>query len=65
MFDSINPFLNFFQNVLFYVLTDDVEWAEENLINSEEHIYYVGSRETDTLDDLSLSYNDQIGKYLA
>ncbi len=52
----------FFQYVLFYVLTDDVEWAEKTLINHEKGIYYVGSKETSTIDGLSLSNNDQIGE---
>ncbi len=50
-----------FQNVLFYVLTDDTKWAKETLVNPDEHIYYVGSSETDTLDGLSLSNTDQVG----
>ena len=49
--------------MLFYVLTDDVEWAEENLINLDEHIYYAGSKETNTIDGLSLSNRDQIGNF--
>jgi hypothetical protein len=52
----------FFQYVLFYVLTDDVEWAEKTLINHEKGIYYVGSKENSTIDGLSLSKNDQIGE---
>ena len=34
-----------FQNVLFYVLSDDYKWAQENLESISDSIYFTGAME--------------------
>ena len=55
--------LKFFslQNALFYILSDDAQWVQENLVNIDEHIYYVGVKEYSTNDGQVLSNEDQVG----
>ena len=49
-------FFFIFQNVLFYVISDDDQWAKDNLVNESYQVYYAGSGGT------SFSQNDKIGK---
>jgi hypothetical protein len=49
---------HFFQNVLFYVLSDDVEWVRSNLGNDT---YYIGAEEP-WEDELFLE-EDRVGKF--
>lgn len=42
-----------FQNVLFYVLSDDYKWAQDNLESISDSIYFTGAKEFVTNQTLS------------
>ena len=43
MVNNFNLMFNF-QNVIFYVLSDDPKWVQQTLVNEANQIFYVGSQ---------------------
>ena len=52
------------QNVVFYVLSDYANWVKTNLVDEENHIFYIGSQETISAKNQRLANEDLVGKSL-
>ena len=60
---KLNVFLTFFQNPLFYILSDDPDWAQANLENVTQDIFFSGSqKQIPETSQISFNSTDEIGK---
>jgi hypothetical protein len=51
----------FFQNIVFYVVSDDAALAKANLLNVDENVFFMGYPEKSLVDGRDLIWEDQIG----
>jgi hypothetical protein len=49
---------------VFYVLSDDANWVKTNLVDEENHIFYIGSKETISAKNKRFENEDLVGKSL-
>ena len=52
-----------FQKTLFYILSDDAKWVEDNLADPDKHVYYIGSKSIAEFGGTPVSEKTQVGQH--
>ena len=60
---TTQKFTIFFQNIIFFIVSDDPDWVKQNLESFEENIYFPGSVKQDLNDDNLMEDIEQRGTF--
>ena len=52
---------HYFQNIIFYVVSDDEKWVKKNLENSSQNIFYVGAKKKSFVNQETFNATEQLG----